>query len=132
MEGEEVATVPADLRFTETHEWARLAKGELTMGITDYAQEEMGEIVMVELPEAEARVRKGEAIGSIEAVKTAEDFYSPVDGKVLRVNEKLQSSPELVNQSPYEQGWLVVIVPEDEKSFEQLLTPEQYKQHLGE
>ena len=128
-----MVAIPEDMRYTNTHEWAKPGDGgEITLGITDYAQEEMGEIVMVELPEADTKVKKGDVIGSIEAVKTAEDFYSPIDATIVRVNDALEGAPNLINESPYDEGWLLVLVSDTEGQLEQLMSAEQYKQFLGE
>ena len=128
-----MVAIPEDMRYTNTHEWAKPGDGgEITLGITDYAQEEMGEIVMVELPEADTKVKKGDVIGSIEAGKTAEDFYSPIDATIVRVNDALEGAPNLINESPYDEGWLLVLVSDTEGQLEQLMSAEQYKQFLGE
>ena len=127
-----MSEVPEELRFTNTHEWAGLKDGEVIMGLTDYAQEEMGEIVMAELPQTGTQVKKGDVLGTIEAVKTAEDFYSPVDGAVARINEELESAPNLVNEEPYGKGWLVALTPTSENPLEHLMTAAQYRQLLGE
>ena len=104
--------IPADLKYTKTHEWARLdPDGSVTVGITDHAQEQLGDMVFVELPELERVVTAGEACAVVESVKAASDVYSPLAGKVVAVNEALTEKPELVNQDPYGEGWLFQLQP---------------------
>lgn len=128
-----MSNVPGDLRYTRTHEWIRLEpNGDITMGITDHAQELMGDIVMTEIPAKGMQVRRGDPLGALEAVKTAEDYYAPADGTVVDVNSALESEPGLVNSACYGQGWLVRITPSQPSQLEELLTPEQYKKLIGE
>jgi len=128
-----MSSVPGDLRYTRTHEWIRLEpNGDITMGITDHAQELMGDIVMTEIPAKGIQVRRGDPLGALEAVKTAEDYYAPADGTVVDVNSALESEPGLVNSAGYGQGWLVRITPSQPSQLEELLTPEQYKKLIGE
>ncbi len=128
-----MSAIPADLRYTESHEWIRReADGRLAMGVTDHAQEQMGEIVMVELPAAGREVRRKDSLGVLEAVKTAEDFYAPVDGRIVEVNPALESDPGLVNRDCYGEGWLVRIQPSDAGQFEDLLTAARYGELAGE
>jgi glycine cleavage system H protein len=128
-----MSNIPGNLRFTESHEWARLeADGTVTMGISDYAQHQMGEIVMVDLPAAGREVTKGDSLGALEAVKTASDYYAPVSGTVASANKALESDPSQVNQDCYGAGWLVVIKPSDASQMDSLMTPEQYRKHAGE
>ncbi len=128
-----MSSVPGDLRYTRTHEWIRLEpNGDITMGITDHAQELMGDIVMTEIPAKGMQVRRGDPLGALEAVKTAEDYYAPADGTVVDVNSALESEPGLVNSACYGQGWLVRITPSQPSQLEELLTPEQYKKLIGE
>ena len=104
--------IPADLRYTKTHEWARLnPDGSVTVGITDHAQEQLGDMVFVELPELERVVAAGEGCAVVESVKAASDVYSPLAGEVVAVNEALTEKPELVNQDPYGEGWLFQLQP---------------------
>lgn len=100
-------TIPEDLRYTSKHEWIRDEGGNATVGITDYAQAMLGDVVYVELPEVGTELRKGESFGVIESVKAASDMFSPVSGEVTGINESLGEHPELVNQSPYEKGWII-------------------------
>ncbi|HRY61663.1 MAG TPA: glycine cleavage system protein GcvH [Candidatus Fermentibacter sp.] len=128
-----MSSIPGDLKYTKSHEWVRRgADGTLTMGITDHAQELMGEIVMVELPPQGGDLRAGDSTGVLEAVKTAEDFFAPVDGKVAEANAALESDPGLVNRDCYGEGWLIRIRPADASQFDALLTPAQYGEIAGE
>lgn len=120
------------LRYTESHEWVKKDGDRFVMGITDHAQHEMGEIVMVELPGVGGKASRGQALGALEAVKTAEDFYSPLDGEVVEVNTELDGNPALVNEDPYGAGWLVAIKADNPSQFDDLLTPDQYRGIAGE
>jgi glycine cleavage system H protein len=122
--------IPTDLKYTEEHEWISL-EGKLgKIGITDHAQDALGDVVYVELPEVGDKVVKGEAFGSVESVKAASDLFAPVSGTVVEVNEELDDSPELVNKSPYDDGWMIVVEVEDESELEELLTPEEYEEQV--
>lgn len=127
-----MSSVPENVRYTETHEWVRKVGDKYTVGLTDHAQHEMGEIVMAELPEVGAELTKEEAAGGLEAVKTAEDFFAPMDGEVLEVNGELEGNPALVNEDPYGEGWLYIMKSKDDSQFEDLLSPDDYKTHIGE
>jgi len=127
-----MSNIPKELRYTETHEWIKdLGKGEYMMGLTFYAQEQMGEIVMVEFPGIQD-FSSGDILGTLEAVKTAEDFYAPFDCKVARVNEGLEDEPALINESPYEKGWLIVVKTDDPSGFSSLKSAEEYSEFIGE
>ena len=103
-----MSEVPSDRRYTETHEWVHvLSDGSARIGITDHAQEAMGEIVYVELPESGATLKRGQSIAVVESVKAASDIYAPVDGEVIEANTRLNDNPELINDKPYEDGWIV-------------------------
>ena len=115
------------LRYTETHEWASLKGNIATIGITDHAQREISDIVFIELPKPAAALKRKESAMIIESVKAAFDIYAPLSGKVVRVNDKLQSKPELVNRSPYEEGWLFELECADAKEWDALLTESQYQ-----
>jgi glycine cleavage system H protein len=122
--------IPADLKYTEEHEWISM-EGKLgKVGITDHAQDALGDVVYVELPEVGDKVVKGEAFGSVESVKAASDLFAPVSGTVVEVNQDLDDSPELVNKSPYDDGWMIVVEVEDESELEDLLTPEEYEEQV--
>ncbi len=127
-----MSNIPENVRYTETHEWVRKDGDKFVIGLTDHAQHEMGEIVMAELPEVGAEATKGDAMGGLEAVKTAEDFYAPLDGEIAAVNEELESNPALVNEEPFAGGWLFSIKASDDSQFDGLLTAEEYKTHIGE
>jgi glycine cleavage system H protein len=120
--------IPEDLLYTESHEWVRVNGDEATMGITDFAQHELGDIVYVELPDAGKRVSAGEPCGSIEAVKAVEDINSAVSGKVEAKNAELEDNPDLINKSPYDEGWLIKIKLNNLEEVENLLTAAEYKQ----
>jgi len=123
--------VKTDRRYTKTDEWAKLEEGnKVREGITDFAQKELKDIVGIELPEVGKEVKKGESIGVIESVKATADLYAAVSGKIVEVNERLLEEPELLNKDPYGEGWIVVIEMSDPKEYEELLTPEQYVEHL--
>lgn len=119
--------IPKELRYSEDHEWVKSEGDKVTVGITDFAQHELGDIVFVELPETGAEVTAGEPFGSVESVKTVSELYAPVSGKVIEVNEELNDNPEYVNESPYEKAWMIVIEPSDISEVDKLLTPEQYE-----
>jgi glycine cleavage system H protein len=127
-----MSNVPETVRYTETHEWVRKDGNKYFIGLTDHAQHEMGEIVMADLPEVGAEATKGDAMGGLEAVKTAEDFYAPMDGEVTGINEELESNPSLINDDPYVSGWLFTMKAGDDSQFNSLLTAEEYKTHIGE
>ena len=120
---------PANLRYTKDHEWISLDGDVATIGITDYAQRELGDIVFVEIETMGETLKKGETFGTIEAVKTVSDLYMPISGKVLEVNPILDGSPEKVNEDPYGSGWM--IKAEVKGSTDNLLTPAQYKELIG-
>ncbi|HUS71057.1 MAG TPA: glycine cleavage system protein GcvH [Anaerolineae bacterium] len=121
---------PADRKYTKDHEWAKLDEGLAVVGITDYAQEQLGDIVYVELPQPGDTVEKSQSFGIIESVKAASDLFAPIGGEVVAINEELVDKPELVNQDPYEGGWMVKVQPEDEMQIDDLLTAEEYAAHL--
>jgi len=116
-----------DYRYTENHEWVKVEGDFAYIGITAFAQRELGEIVHVELPEIGDNILAGDPLGSLEAVKTVEDLYSPITGEVDKVNGDLFDNPELINNSPYEDGWLVKMRYKDKTEIEKLMTPEEYK-----
>ncbi len=124
--------IPEDRRYTKTHEWAKLDGGLVVVGISDFAQESLGDVVYVETPEVGREVAAGEAVAVIESVKTASDVYAPVAGKITAVNEALADAPETVNEDPYEGGWLFKIEPADADALEGLLSPEDYAKLVEE
>ncbi|HET7903642.1 MAG TPA: glycine cleavage system protein GcvH [Candidatus Eisenbacteria bacterium] len=123
--------VPKDLRYTKEHEWIRPASGEVEVGVTDYAQGELGDVIFVDLPAPGTKVEQMKAFGSIDAVKTVSDLFAPVSGEIVAVNEALKDNPALVNQSPYGDGWMVKIRVEKPAEIEGLLTPDDYEKLLG-
>lgn len=120
--------VPANLKYTEDHEWVKVDGDVAVVGITDFAQGELGDIVFVDIQTAGETLDKGETFGTIEAVKTVADAFMPVSGEVLEVNEALDGAPDLVNTDPYGEGWMIKIKFSDASEFDTLLTAEQYKE----
>lgn len=124
--------IPEDRKYTREHEWVKVEDGVAVVGITDYAQRELGDVVFVNLPAVGTRVKQFERFGEIESVKAVSDLYAPVSGEVIEVNPRLGSEPELVNRSPYEEGWMLKVRLEDPAELANLLTAEEYRQHIGE
>lgn len=124
--------IPSDLKYTSDHEWVRAEGDRATIGITEYAQKELGDVVYVDLPAVGERIKAKAGMGSIESVKAVSDIYAPVTGEVVAVNEELQFNPELVNQDPYGKGWIAVIEIADGEELKKLLTAEEYQQLIGE
>ena len=118
--------VPTDLLYTSDHEWVSVVGNVATIGITDFAQEELGDIVFVEFPELNSTVEKGQSAGSIEAVKTVADLYMPITGTVIEVNENLDNNPEAVNDTPYGDGWMVKVEIANQDEISDLLTATAY------
>lgn len=130
-----MALVPDDLKYTKEHEWVRLADTEGTIGITDYAQNQLGDIVYVELPQIGAKVEQFETFGVIESVKAASDMFAPVSGEVIAVNDAIRDHPEVINQSPYDDGWIIRMKLSDLSEIDVLMSPSDYKafvESLGE
>ena len=125
-----MAEVREDLRYTEAHEWLKIQNNIAIIGITDHAQNELTDIVFVELPEIGKELKKGEELCVIESVKSVSEIYSPISGKVVDVNKKLDDSPEIVNESPYDDGWLVKLEIKDRSEIDSLLDVKLYKQIL--
>ena len=125
-------SIPKDLRYTQEHEWVKVEGNKVRVGITDFAQNELGDIVFVELPEVGDTVTFNEPFGSVESVKTVSELYSPVSGKVVEINEALADSPEFVNESPYENAWMIVVELSNEAEVEALLTAEAYEELISE
>ena len=122
--------IPENYKFLSSHEWAKLEEdGKVTVGISDYAQGQLGDIVFVELPEIDSEVNQGDEAAVVESVKAASEVYSPVSGKVIDVNSSLEDSPETVNLSAFEEGWFFKIEVTDISELENLLSPEQYSEH---
>ncbi|WP_375003666.1 glycine cleavage system protein GcvH [Aeromicrobium sp. CTD01-1L150] len=118
--------IPEDLHYSEEHEWVRLEDGVAVIGITDFAQDQLGDIVYVDLPEAGEQVEAGTVIGELESTKSVSDVFSPLSGEVLTRNEALDGAAEVVNSDPYGEGWLIKVKPSLDDPSEALLTPEQY------
>jgi len=118
--------VPAELKYTSEHEWVRVEGDEIVVGVTDFAQGELGDVVFVEIETQGETLSQGDTFGTIEAVKTVSDLYMPVDGEVVEINPALEETPELVNSSPYKGGWMVRIKMKDPSQLEDLLSAEEY------
>jgi glycine cleavage system H protein len=126
-----MSNVPADLRYTKEHEWARREGDQARVGITAYAQEQLGDVVFVELPKVGARVSSMKTFGVVESVKAVSDLYAPLSGEVVAVNDALSKQPEAVNRDPYGEGWMVVIKLTDPAEYETLLSPEAYERLIA-
>lgn len=125
-------SIPKDLRYSEEHEWVKVEGNHVRVGITAFAQSELGDIVFVELPEVGTEVSANESFGNVESVKTVSELYAPVSGKVVEVNEELNDSPEFVNDSPYDKAWMIVIEASDTDETDKLMTAEQYEAMINE
>jgi glycine cleavage system H protein len=125
-------TVPQELRYSKEHEWVRLDGDTATIGITHFAQEQLGDVVFVELPEKGATIRQFSSLGVVESVKAASDIYSPISGEVLERNVKVIEKPELVNQKPYDDGWMLKVKLADKGELQKLLSADDYRSHIGE
>jgi len=123
---------PEDLKYTREHEWARSKGARVTVGITDFAQEQLGDVVFVELPDVGDEVKKGEAFGVVESTKAVSDLFSPLTGKVVEVNDPLTDAPETINEDPYEEGWLVVVEASDPKELADLMDAAAYRKFVEE
>ena len=123
---------PANLRYTKEHEWARQEGNRVVVGITDYAQKELGDVVFVELPEVGTTIEAMGTFGVVESVKAVSDLYAPVSGTIVEANTILEDQPELVNASPYGQGWMVVIEVVSTEEFQQLLTAAEYQAYVAQ
>lgn len=124
--------VPGELKYTKEHEWVKVDGQTATIGITDYAQGELGDVVFVELPDIGSEVSQGDTFGTIEAVKAVSELYSPVNGKVTEVNTALDDDPMVVNRDPYGDGWMMKVELTDTAQLEQLLAPDGYKELLSQ
>ena len=125
--------IPEDLLYAQNHEWVRRQDdGTLRVGITDYAQDALGDVVFVDLPDVGRDLGSGEPFGEIESTKSVSDLYSPVNGEVVEANEELEDRPELVNQDPYGDGWMIVLRPTPDASLEHLMDPAGYAEHTAE
>lgn len=126
-----MSEVPTDLRYTSSHEWVRLEEdGSVTVGISDHAQDALGDLVFVELPEIGIELAQGDACCVIESVKAASDIYMPISGEIADTNQALVDEPEIINSSPYDDGWIFKIAPADEEDIEQLMDAATYEAEL--
>ncbi|WP_420385604.1 glycine cleavage system protein GcvH [Roseivirga sp.] len=123
--------VPADLKYTKDHEWVKVDGDEATVGITDFAQGELGDIVYVEIETEGETIDANEVFGTVEAVKTVSDLFMPLSGEIVAVNEELEDSPEKVNESPFEDGWMIKIKMSDTSELDGLMSADEYKEHIG-
>ncbi len=124
--------IPNNLKYTKDHEWVFIkSENEILCGITDFAQKELGDIVYVDIEKLGDFIEKEEVFGTVEAVKTVSDLFMPISGKVEAFNENLEENPQLINQDPYEKGWIIKIVDYNQSCFDQLLSPKQYQELLG-
>ncbi len=123
--------IPTDLLYTETHEWVRKEDHQITVGITDYAQTQLRDIVYVDLPEKGKKFKKGDPVGSVESVKTVSDIFSPVSGIVIDANLDLKDQPQLINQDPYGKGWILRIEFTEDNELSDLLSAKQYEELLS-
>ena len=122
----------SEIQFTKEHEWILMKDNIAVVGITDFAQKQLGDIVSVELPSVGSEFKQNDAMAIIDSVKASSDIYCPIDGKVVAVNEELLQSPELINKSPFESGWIVKLEPSDTSQLENLMAEEEYKKFVGE
>jgi len=124
--------IPKDLKYAKSHEWARVEGDKVRIGITDFAQGELSDIVFVDMPKPGVEIVQGKEMGVVESVKSASDLYAPISGHVLQVNEQLTKSPELVNKSPFKDGWLILVKPKDLKELDNLLDHAAYEKACKE
>jgi glycine cleavage system H protein len=124
--------IPEDLRYTREHEWARKKDTRIVVGITDFAQDQLGDVVYVELPDVGDPVKKGESFGVVESTKAVSELFAPVSGKVVEVNGPLSDAPETINEDPYEEGWMIAIEPADPKDLDALMDAKAYRAFVEE
>jgi glycine cleavage system H protein len=124
--------IPEDLRYTREHEWARTKGTRIVVGITDFAQDQLGDVVYVELPDVGDPVKKGESFGVVESTKAVSELFAPISGKVVEVNNPLSDAPEAINEDPYEEGWMIAIEPSDPKELDALLDAKAYRAFVEE
>jgi len=122
----------ADKKFTKEHEWVEKSDQSIIVGITEFAQDQLGDIVSIELPQVSSSFKQNDVMVIIDSVKASSDIYCPVDGKIIEINEKLLEHPELINQSPYEEGWIVKIKPSNPEQIDSLLSKDQYDKLVGQ
>ncbi|MFW6226678.1 MAG: glycine cleavage system protein GcvH [Bacteroidota bacterium] len=124
--------IPENLKYTEDHEWLKVDGDVVIIGITDHAQQELGDVVYVECETVDEELEKGDSFGTIEAVKTVADMFMPVGGKVLEFNEELDENPEIINDDPYGDGWVIKVKLADPSEIEGLMSSQDYSEHIGE
>ncbi len=127
-----MANIPRELRYTRDHEWAKQEGDRVRVGITAFAQEQLGDVVFVELPKAGAKVTQKKSFGVVESVKAVSDLFAPLSGEIVETNAELSKTPEAINRDPYGTGWLIVIKPSAPKEWDELLTAQQYEAFLAE
>ena len=120
-------SLPQNIKYTDDHEWASINEDVITIGITDFAQSELGDIIFVEFPDLNINVQNKDAIGTLEAVKTVADIFSPISGLIIELNKNLESNPELINESPYDEGWILKIKVNNSDEFNSLLSYSDYE-----
>lgn len=124
--------VPDDLRYTSDHEWARAENGNIRMGITDYAQDALGDVVFVQLPEAGAAIEAGASFSEVESTKSVSDIYAPVAGTVVEANAQLTDAPQRINEDPYGDGWICILTPSDASAYDSLMDADAYRALIAE
>lgn len=123
--------IPDNFKYSKDHEWVKIEDGVATIGITDYAQSELGDIVFVEFPEIDDTIEVNEVFGTVEAVKTVADLFSPTSGTVIEINEELEDAPELINSSPYDEGWLIKVNITNVSELTDLMNAKEYEEHIS-
>lgn len=124
--------IPDELLYTDEHEWIHLEGNQATIGITDHAQEQLGDVVFVELPEVDEEFDKGDSIGTVESTKAVSDIFAPLTGGIIAINEELPGNPEIINQKPYDDGWMVKLEISDPAEIEDLMSAKEYTRFIDE
>ena len=124
--------IPDDLKYTKDHEWARQKGNKVLVGITDFAQDQLGDVVFVELPAVGDEVKRGESFGVVESTKAVSELFAPLTGKVVEVNDPLVEAPEHINEDPYEEGWMIAVAPSDPKELAELMDAKAYRTFVEE
>ena len=127
-----MATYPADLRYTREHEWAKIEGKRARVGITHFAQDQLGDVVFIELPKVGAKVTAHKAFGVVESVKAVSDLFAPISGEVVEINAELPQKPETVNKDPYGKGWMIIVKPSNASELDQLLSAQQYDEFVAQ
>ena len=122
---------PDHLLYTKDHEWANFIENEVVIGITDYAQSQLGDVIFIEFPEVGVELTMGDAFGEVEAVKAVSELYAPISGTITAVNEELEDSPDIVNSDPYGDGWLIKVIPSNPGEKDELMDSLSYEEHVG-